>query len=530
MQNLSNTLFAIHNTSALNLNKTLDLGGFPCPSIAIVKGNEGHTGYGDISIIFPISTVDPADDDNYVYSHDAWTPVAPTIQCEVNRDGLSRLKAACKSQLDEKCFLRFGPEWTCLDAQFIEEEVESFDGLETLFEKNPFMQLLYLKSQGMELPTLRCEEKTEVKATTLSPIAKDVMSVLSYAEMEELEALARPENVSLKENVARRGEIYKKVTDLTGHPHRGLQISTAVSSILNAGKVRHYSEWNDTEFLHDLSEKTDCEAYRTWLFKQCEGIVNRWGILNDKSPYRDDGSRRSWDYTHDPLTLESMTNVICQRKDKVDLLNASSFLFKYAAANRLYSMDDIIKASEYLEVVDDKADMESIEHGIAAMAEDIADSIRKTRSVDPLHDNAMTAIVEAAVLDTKVEMSRCLEENREFINLKSDTAERIYDLKEYVNSLPTKYLEAKPHRAVGLDEIGIVMLPDDKPELRERLENLHIDVLEYDHTKPEMRTELLKSVSYLGMTLPEHTMTKTDSHEKEPKKVIEKKKQKGRSM
>ena len=40
------------------------------------------------------------------------------------------------------------------------------------------------------------------------------------------------------------------------------------------------------------------------------------------------------------------------------------------------------------------------------------------------------------------------------------------------------------------------MLPDDKPELRERLENLHIDVLEYYDTKPEMRTELLKSVSF----------------------------------
>ena len=225
-----------------------------------------------------------------------------------------------------------------------------------------------------------------------------------------------------------------------------------------------------------------------------------------------------------------MTNVICQRKDKGDLLNASSFLFKYAAANRLYSMEDIIKASEYLEVVDDEADMESVEHGIAAMAEDIADSIRKTHSVDPLRDNAMTAIIEAAMLDTKAEMCWCLEENQEFIHLKSDTAERIYDLKEYVNSLPTRYLEAKPHRAVGLDEIGIVMLPDDKPELRERLENLHVNVLEYDHTKPEMRTELLKSVSYLGMTLPEHAIAKTDSHEKEPKKATEKKKQKGRSM
>ena len=102
---------------------------------------------------------------------------------------------------------------------------------------------------------------------------------------------------------------------------------------------------------------------------------------------------------------------------------------------------DNIKASEYLEVVNDEADMESVEHGIAAMAEDIADSIRKTHSVDPLRDNAMTAIIEAAMPDTKAEMCRCLEENQEFIHLKSDTAERIYDLKEYVNSLPTRYLE-----------------------------------------------------------------------------------------
>lgn len=530
MQDLSNTLFAIHNTSAINLNKTLDLGGFPCPSIAIVKGSEGHTGYGDISVIFPMSTVDPADDDNYVYSHDAWTPVAPTVQCEVNWDGLSKLKSACESQIDKKCFLRFGSEWLHLDAQFIEEEVESFDGLETLFEKNLFMQLLYLKSHGMEIPTLRCEEKTETQTAILSPIAKDVMRVLSRAEMEELDTITRPENISLKESAARRGEIYKKVTDLTGHPYRGLQISTAVRSILNAGKVRRYTEWNDAEFLHDLSEKTDSEAYRAWLFKQCEGIVKRWGILNDKSPYRDGGSRRPWNYTHDPLTLESMTNVICKRKDKVDLSNASSFLFKYAAANRLYSMDDIVKASEYLEVTSDETDMENIEHGIATMAEDIADSIRKTHFADPLCDSAMTVIIEAAMLDTKADMRRCLEENQEFIHLKSDTAERIYDLKEYVNSLPTRYLEAKPHRAVRLDAIGIVMLPDDKPELRERLENLHIDVLEYDHTKPEMRTELLKSVSYLGMALPEHTMIKADSHEKEPKKTTEKKKQKGRSM
>ena len=49
-------------------------------------------------------------------------------------------------------------------------------------------------------------------------------------------------------------------------------------------------------------------------------------------------------------------------------------------------------------------------------------------------------------------------------------------------------------------------------------------------SSPEMRTELLKSVSYLGMTLPEHAIAKTDSHEKEPKKATEKKKQKGRSM
>lgn len=42
---------AVHNTTADKLNKTLDLGGFPMPSIAITKTGIAHSNFGEIRIL-----------------------------------------------------------------------------------------------------------------------------------------------------------------------------------------------------------------------------------------------------------------------------------------------------------------------------------------------------------------------------------------------------------------------------------------------------------------------------------------------
>ena len=83
----SGSLVAVHNLKEADLENTLKLGGFPMPSIAIVKRNSGHNEYGSISVLFDKSTIDPeANADNEVYSGDAWTPVYPTVEYKANKE------------------------------------------------------------------------------------------------------------------------------------------------------------------------------------------------------------------------------------------------------------------------------------------------------------------------------------------------------------------------------------------------------------------------------------------------------------
>ncbi|MBR5140464.1 MAG: hypothetical protein IKV16_05350, partial [Clostridia bacterium] len=51
-------LVAIHNLTEKNLLDTLELGGFPMPSIAIIRKGQEHSKYGDISVIFGRETID----------------------------------------------------------------------------------------------------------------------------------------------------------------------------------------------------------------------------------------------------------------------------------------------------------------------------------------------------------------------------------------------------------------------------------------------------------------------------------------
>ena len=59
--------------------------------------------------------------------------------------------------------------------------------------------------------------------------------------------------------------------------------------------------------------------------------------------------------------------------------------------------------------------------------------------------------------------------------------------------MPTDYFEAKPQRAVGLDEIKMVLIPDTASQkLRNYLKNANIPFQEYDKT--EGRTEAIKKL------------------------------------
>lgn len=82
-----NDLIAVHNIYANKISKSLKLGGFPMPSIAVTKADMGHENYGECSFVFNKSTIDPkVDKRNKVYGGDAWTPTYPSIDYKVNEN------------------------------------------------------------------------------------------------------------------------------------------------------------------------------------------------------------------------------------------------------------------------------------------------------------------------------------------------------------------------------------------------------------------------------------------------------------
>lgn len=88
-----NDLIAVHNIYANNISKSLKLGGFPMPSIAVIKADMGHGRFGDCSFVFDKSTIDPkVDRENKVYGGDAWTPTYPAIEYKASEDVIQRVK------------------------------------------------------------------------------------------------------------------------------------------------------------------------------------------------------------------------------------------------------------------------------------------------------------------------------------------------------------------------------------------------------------------------------------------------------
>jgi hypothetical protein len=70
-------LSALHNTRAANLEKSLELGGFPVPSIAVVPEHVPFEDFGDITLIGKRSLGDPAT--SRVFSADAYTARVPEV-------------------------------------------------------------------------------------------------------------------------------------------------------------------------------------------------------------------------------------------------------------------------------------------------------------------------------------------------------------------------------------------------------------------------------------------------------------------
>ena len=70
-------LVVYHKISKDSLNKAIDLGGMPVPSLAIVKKDTDFVGFGGITLVGNKDMVNPQNAKNKVYNRDIWSTTFP---------------------------------------------------------------------------------------------------------------------------------------------------------------------------------------------------------------------------------------------------------------------------------------------------------------------------------------------------------------------------------------------------------------------------------------------------------------------
>lgn len=242
-------------------------------------------------------------------------------------------------------------------------------------------------------------------------------------------------------------------------------------------------------YMKVLSNPELQSEYHNWLSDNFSGIEKNKGIRNNKDAYTSSGDRRSFKSLHYEYNLENIVKAMKSRTQKGNYgagITAS-------AAKEYNSVKDIKKDSSRIQSV-----QTSEFNRLRDEYESRFDSIVKEYAQDHYRsywEEASELLCEAvANRKTREGIYNYLTQGSDVFEASYEIVDEILDLAHDISEMPTEYFEAKPQRAVGLDEVKAVVMPEGEyDELRVALESRGIPVETY--TGYNERLEKLNSAS-----------------------------------
>lgn len=175
-------LIAVHNLNSEKLLSTLDLGGFPMPSIAVTKAELGHTSFGDITVMFRGDTINPSvNKKNKVYAADAWTPTFPRVEYEANMKAVREARDIATKDISGNIPEMYENRVRSF-LSGLEYNLDSYGGKAGLIDRaktDYAMKAAYLASKGEKVDEIVSETRTE-----MDPVAtkKAKMAIDKFGE------------------------------------------------------------------------------------------------------------------------------------------------------------------------------------------------------------------------------------------------------------------------------------------------------------------------------------------------------------
>lgn len=500
-------LIALHNLDETKLLKTLKLGGFPMPSIAITKSDIPHTNFGNITVVFGKETVDPKfDRRNTVYSADAWTPTFPRMEYEANEKAAQRIRRKYY-ELEKKHGHDFvSPLYE--SANYLDDTLTKNGGVEGLIDKfadDTRMMQIYLADTGRtpvesvktETITRLTDNQIELYDALINTLGADVLNEMA-AKHNEAPLAAR------KAWFAKHGDALKAAFEQY-YTKNGIDAKTAKSVvdamkpaelIKEATNARKYlkdgAETRKTEVDIDatniaIRKAVDSGEYIKWLNDLYGDAVKDSGFYNNKDYYTSSGNRRSFKATHYPNTLDGIVKAMASQGAG----NSRNVMGFHGVKSLRAGISERFKSVEDMHKLEGR-----LKHLTAEEASQISDAL-DSRLYELMHD-IYNLVPHSGYSNELLELDSIGEVFMEATELKyvspanvkalfkkynypltdkmaSDIVALLFD----VNNMPVNIFEAKPERAVGFDEIRKVIIPDtSSDELRTALKNAGIESVE----------------------------------------------------
>ncbi len=503
-------LIAVHNISVESLRKSLDLGGFPMPSIAITTPEIGHNDFGEISLVFGKESIDPSDRRNRVYTGDAWTPTFPYIDFKINDKVQSRITSKIYGLLEGTDYMKVYQ--LSIDGSNMHDRLRGWGGnisFADAYKDNTAMRIAFLKDKGIGFRPVTQEKKIGSHDNqTYEDVINKVchgntkgINVLGYDEAMALEPQLR--EIVIEEEKRKFGDRYEKLAPLLTSEDKPLTYSevndilySTNSYVRNGGKKETDKSATAQRVNAKFTKKLQAE-YEDWLDDLGGDIVEKYGIRNNVDPYTNSGNRRSWNALHDDVTLDNVVKAMQRQSEKGGdgVLGGNPF---GAAQGKIGSMKELRDyASTHLAEIS-KEELDRIRQNIIDKISGI--------HIPGVKQDFEGIMSEKDIIVDALAHSSSAKGIYNYIHsyypgMRMDIAEDIAEAGKEIRDMQKRYLEAKPARAVRLDEVRLAVVPKDADkELISELERRGVQVRTYNSKVDGARQKVLnKAVDESGL-------------------------------
>lgn len=512
-------LMAIHNLDGKKMDSMLQLGAIPSPSVAIVKASQGHTKYGDYTLVFPRQSIDPqADRRNKVYGADAWTPTAANaiVEREVNYEA-GRAAEQKIAQLANQVAGGIFSRYSVISGHV--GEVARMDEAELAKQlaRDDAVRAAYLAEQGKDIePVLKEKVWDSFGNLALQEYTEKIGAqelAQLYVKLETGERLTAAELETARESImaswiadheyvlSHRPELRETRTarqrDKISDARVEDFIRNAEALYEDGGQTRDgVDRYATQDKLREAVDDADVEA---WVRGQIRGVLGEPGIYNGKERFTASGKRRSFRETHGAYTAENIVkamNRASARGESYWGVGAKGIL---SVATPRYKSVDAIHADEgRLQNMPEEEYNRLLQELDKRIGGIVADVQKTAGSYDM--DEIAGLLMENAGQDA-MRIQQAF--SRQGYDIDGGLATEIAGMYRQAAEMPTGYFEAKPQRVVTFDE-PVCIAPDDcPPERLEKMKAAGLNVIEYEAGNDEQRMEIARSLKGMRFSVDE---------------------------